>query len=158
MAHGRTNISALANAADSMCISGVSVYIDGEYEKTGIIGNRDYNEKELAVRVAAYNSYNNTNITVDELKKSFDGNQETFHEYDSWYAKNTSTDLDLYEKAINRAMTDKNIDFYELISDEELADIIKTVNEAIEAATEEGKITRENITDVYKEIDKLIAG
>ena len=70
-----------------------------------------YDPEELLVRVAVYNNENETSITVEELKESFENNGEVFTDYMEWYYGDGNGDVEEYWDELQEIMLnyyDKN--------------------------------------------------
>lgn len=76
----------IADKATSMTAAGTVVVIQGNAGNTVLIERPTYDEDELARRVEVFNMHRgNTNVTVEDLKKSFEEDGELFQEYYIWY-------------------------------------------------------------------------
>lgn len=56
-----------------------------------------YDPEELLVRVEVYNYENHTSITPEELKKSFEQNEEMFEDYMNWYYADGNGEIERFK-------------------------------------------------------------
>ena len=104
-AQGASNAIDLGTDALSLPMSGTVVYSTGIGTNCSVVENLTYDEKELAIRVASYNSSENENIDVDALISSYNEGGNKFKAYDNWYRmEGGQTNADNYEDAVIKAL------------------------------------------------------
>ena len=113
---------------------------DNNIEIGIMVLNEEFDRKELAVRVAAYNSNNQTTISVDNLILAYYGNGEesnekdceVYNSYNAWFFTEENDALKYYENAVALAAYLSGYSNALDMSDKELLQVIAIVDEAID--------------------------
>lgn len=89
-------------AARCMAISGETIHISGGNYDSAFVYAPEYDDKELAINVAAYNKANGTSYKIADIKKEFVNKTDKFEDYKEWYIDNGDSISDLRDDIIDK--------------------------------------------------------
>ncbi len=102
----QNSIEALNKGNDAMCLimHGSVCSVEGGNGNTLSIEHVGYDENELAIRIAAYNTNNGRCISVDSLIDSYNEASGIYDGYYEWYyGEDAKDEIEYYKNALNEA-------------------------------------------------------
>ena len=129
--------------------------------KNGEESNK-FDRNELIIRVSAYNFYNETDVSVDDLIDSYnrckknpeENSNELFYSYNAWFYSNEDV-LKYYKDAVTFVAIKSGYFSVSFLDEKQLIELIEILDQAIEKSGQRN-ITKDNYGNICDIIETIV--